>query len=198
MSQAIFPKLPGLTWGITRTPVWSTQVQTSSSGREMRAAYWSYPIWRYSLKYELLRADARQELQQLVGFFNARKGSFENFLFDDPDDNKAVEQAFGVTVAGHLHYQLARSYGGVIEPVLAPKPGAVLKANGTVLNPGEHYTLGDDGRVTLNVAPAPGYVLTWTGGFWWRCRFTDDSTSFEQFMHRLWSAQRIEFQTVKL
>ena len=49
MSNAIFPTLPGLKWGTTRTPQWSTQVQQASSGREMRAAFWSYPRWKYSL-----------------------------------------------------------------------------------------------------------------------------------------------------
>lgn len=197
MSNAIFPKLPGLTWGITRTPVWSTHIQTSSSGRELRAAYWSYPIWRYSLKYELLRAGAQQELQQLVGFFNAHRGSYESFLFDDPDDNTVQDQVFAVTTHGTLTYQLARSFGEFVEPVLEPKPGLVIKANGQVLTPGTHYTQEPGGRIHLLTGSTSGYVLSWTGGYWWRCRFTDDSTAFEQFMHRLWSARRVEFQTVK-
>ena len=37
MGNAVFPTLPGLKWGVTKTPIWSTQVQKSISGRELRA-----------------------------------------------------------------------------------------------------------------------------------------------------------------
>ena len=197
MSNAIFPKLPGIKWGSTRTPTWSTKVQTSTSGRELRAGYWSYPRWKYSLSYEVLRANALQELQQLVGFFNARQGQLDSFLFDDPNDNAVQAQTFGIVQAGVSRYQLARSYGGWVEPVTAPKPNPVIKAGSTTLNPGTHYTLGPDGTVTLLGGASAGQALTWTGGFHWRCRFLHDSADFEEFLHMLWSAKKIEFQTVK-
>lgn len=199
MSNDVFPALPGLKWGVTRTPVWSTKVQTSASGRELRANYWSYPVWRYSLSYEVLRAHAAyQELQRLVGFFNARRGQFDTFLYDDPTDNAATDQPLGVVRAGVNQYKLVRTYGGWVEPVHAPKPGIVLKANGAVLTPGTQYTMGDNGVITLSGGASIGQALTWTGGFYWRCRFIQDQTDFEHFLQRLWSARRVEFQTVKV
>lgn len=197
MSNAVFPSLPGIKWGSTRTPFWSTKVQTSASGRELRAGYWSHPRWKYSLSYEVLRANALQELQQLVGFFNARQGMLDTFLYDDPDDNTATAQAFGIVQAGVTQYQLARSYGGWVEPVIAPKANPVIKAGSTTLTPGTHYTLGNNGVVNLLGGASAGQSLTWTGGFYWRCRFLHDSADFEQFLYQLWSAKKIEFQTVK-
>ena len=199
MSNAIFPTLPGLKWGTTRTPQWSTQVQQASSGREMRAAFWSYPRWKYSLSYEVLRAgNGLQELQQLVGFFNARRGSFDSFLYEDPDDCTATAQQFGVVETGRTVYQLARAFGGFVEPVTEPKAaGLVIKAGSTTLTAGTHYTLGTGGRITLLGGATAGQVLTWSGGFYWRCRFLQDSAEFDQFMRQLWAAKKIEFQTVK-
>lgn len=199
MSNAIFPALPGLKWGTTRTPVWSTKVQTSASGRELRANYWSYPVWKYSLSYEVLREHAAlQEVQRLVGFFNARRGQFDTFLYDDPTDNAVVDQSLGFVRAGTRQYRLVRSYGGWVEPVHVPKPGIVLKAGGVVLTPGTHYTLGDNGVITLLGGASVGQALVWTGGFYWRCRFLQDQAEFEHFLQRLWAARRVEFQTVKV
>ena len=121
----------------------------------------------------------------------------DTFLYDDPDDNTATAQAFGIVQAGVTQYQLARSYGGWVEPVLAPKANPVIKAGGTTLTPGAHYTIGPTGIVTISSGASAGQALTWTGGFYWRCRFLHDSADFEQFLYQLWSAKKIEFQTVK-
>lgn len=58
MGNAVFPALPGLKWGAKKTPVWSTNIQKSANGRELRAAYYSYPQWRFSLSFEVLRTKA--------------------------------------------------------------------------------------------------------------------------------------------
>jgi hypothetical protein len=36
MSNLLYPTLPGLTWPVGRSPVYSTGVQSSTSGREVR------------------------------------------------------------------------------------------------------------------------------------------------------------------
>jgi uncharacterized protein (TIGR02217 family) len=121
MSNAVFPTLPGLAWGVTKTPIWSTKVQRAASGRELRASYYSYPLWKFQLNYEVLRANALAELQTLVGFFNARQGSFDTFLYEDRDDKSVTDQAFGIATPAQSQYQLVRDFGGYVEPVLAPK-----------------------------------------------------------------------------
>src|SRR5881392_838119 len=97
MSNAIFPTLPGLMWGVLKTPTWVTAIQTSVSGKEVRTAYRDRPIWKFALSYEFLRSvPAYGELQTLMAFFNSRKGSFDSFLFMDADDNTATAQSFGI------------------------------------------------------------------------------------------------------
>lgn len=131
MSNAVFPALPGLIYPVTKTPMWRTKVQESTSGKETRIGYWSYPRWKYEIGFDVLRSGALTELQQLAGFFNARNGSFDSWLFDDPDDNAVVDQSLGVADGVQTTFQLARALGGYVEPVLAPKADAIVYSGGT-------------------------------------------------------------------
>lgn len=199
MGNAIFPTFPGLKWGRKKTAVWSTGTQKSASGREFRTAYYSYPQWRFSLSFEVLRTKASvNELEQLAGFFNARKGSFESFLYEDPTDNAVTDQAIGNTVQGVTRYQLVRSMGGFIEPVLAVKERPAVKVGGTALTYGRDYTVTDKGVLVFNTPQPPNSLITWTGGFYFRVRFTSDTIDFENVLGSLWTAKKIEFTSVKL
>lgn len=127
MSNAIFPTLPGLSWGSTREPIWVTSAKKSLSGMEQRAGYMSYPLYRIKLSYEFLRAGAEAELQMLVGFFNQRGGDLESFLFDDPADNTAVDQQFGIGDGTTTVFRLGRTLGGAYEPVSAVNGTPVIR-----------------------------------------------------------------------
>lgn len=199
MGNAIFPTFPGLKWGRKKTAVWSTGTQKSASGREFRTAYYTYPQWRFSLSFEVLRTKAAvNELEQLAGFFNARKGSFESFLYEDPTDNAVIDQTIGNTVQGVTRYQLVRSMGGFIEPVLAVKERPAVKVGGVALTYGRDYTVTDKGVLVFNAPQPPNSLITWTGGFYFRVRFTSDTIDFENVLGSLWTAKKIEFTSVKL
>lgn len=199
MGNAVFPTFPGLKWGRKKTAVWSTGTQKSASGREFRTAYYTYPQWRFSLSFEVLRTKASvNELEKLAGFFNARKGSFESFLYEDPADNAVTDQPVGNTVQGVARYQLVRSMGGFIEPVSAVKERPAVKVGGTALAYGRDYTVTDKGVLVFNTPQPPGCPITWTGGFYFRVRFTSDTVDFENVLGSLWAAKKIEFTSVKL
>ncbi|HFA9801276.1 TPA: DUF2460 domain-containing protein, partial [Neisseria gonorrhoeae] len=192
-------EFPGLKWGRKKTAVWSTGTQKSASGREFRTAYYTYPQWRFSLSFEVLRTKASvNELEKLAGFFNARKGSFESFLYEDPADNAVTDQPVGNTVQGVARYQLVRSMGGFIEPVSAVKERPAVKVGGTALAYGRDYTVTDKGVLVFNTPQPPGRPITWTGGFYFRVRFTSDTVDFENVLGSLWAAKKIEFTSVKL
>ena len=96
MSDSVFPSLPGIAWNTVRTPMWATRVQTAISGKETRQADWSYPRYSWELNYDFLRsAPSFGELQTLIGFINARQGSFGTFLYTDDDDNGVTGQQIG-------------------------------------------------------------------------------------------------------
>jgi uncharacterized protein (TIGR02217 family) len=194
MSDAVFPSLPGLSWSVTRSPVWKTIIKESVSGVELRAALMAYPRYQIKLSFEFLRAGpAWGELQALVGFFNARRGSWDSFLFLDPTDNTVQAGRFGTGDGATRTFQLSRSVGAFVEPV-TDTVGVPLVYVGGVLQSG--YTVAR-GKVAFVTAPAAGAAITWSGQFYKRCRFSKDSTEFEEFMYQLHSAKSIELITVK-
>jgi len=192
MSQAVYPVLPGLTYGVIKSPTFSTRVQTAVSGKELRAAFWATPIWYYTLVYEFLRNTAAfNELQTLLGFFNARQGKFDSFLLSDPDDNAVTAQLFGTGDGATTAFQLARSYGGFLEPVKDLNGTAAIYNAGVLQVVTTNYTISATGLVTFVTAPASGHALTWTGSYYWRCRFDLDSVDFNKFMATFWEVKQV-------
>jgi uncharacterized protein (TIGR02217 family) len=190
MSNRILPALPGLSWNVTRRPVWSTRIHTAVSGREARFRRWSYPKWSYRLGYEVLRANAAlAELQQLVGFFNSHGGSAESWLYEDPNDRQATAQQFGVGDGVKASFQLVRAYGGYTEPVFELDGVPTVFVNGV---PQPNFSI-VAGLVTFNTPPAAGAVLTWTGRYFWRVRFLQDQLEFNEFMRQLFELKSMEF-----
>jgi hypothetical protein len=57
------------------------------------------------------------ELQTLGGFFLARQGSYDSFLYSDPTDNTVTKQTFAAGDDVTTAFTLARAWGGFIEPI---------------------------------------------------------------------------------
>lgn len=191
MSEPIFPALAGLGWQMVKTPVWSTIVQRSANGRELRSALYANPLWEFSLTFEFLRAGAEQEYQQLIGLFNISKGMFGTFLFSDPTDNTVTDQPFGSGNGSQILFPLSRTIGTFAEPIAAVDGTPIIKAGGTQITA---FTIAN-GLVTF--ASPPTGQLTWSGKFFYRCRFLEDKADFENFLYRLWTAKKIKFQSVR-
>jgi uncharacterized protein (TIGR02217 family) len=159
----------------------------------------AYPWWQWELTYELLRSDsANNEFQTLVGFYNQQKGAAIPFCFLDSVDNAATNQTFGTGDGISTQFQLFRTFGNVYEPVLAPYGGVTVYKGGTMLTPTTDFTVSNLGLVTFTVAPVLGAALTWTGTFYWICRFLDDQIEFENFMNNYWMCKKILFKSKKL
>jgi len=193
MSTAVFPTLPGLSIEVSKSPEFSTAVRTFASGRSVSMAYWSYPRWQFKLRFDFLRAGAEAEFQQLAGFFLARQGRFDPFLFLDPDDNAVTDQPFGTGDGSTTIFQLVRSFQGFTEPIFGVLGTPVVKVAGAPTA----VTVLPDGKVSFGVAPAGGAALTWSGQFYFRVRFADDVTEFERFLADLWRTRSITLEGVK-
>src|ERR1051326_8827366 len=101
MSNLLFPKVRGLGWTITKNPTFSTEIQSSLAGREVRVQNFQNPIWEFTLAYEYLLNDPRLRdeneqtpLETLVGFFLARGGQFDDFLLNESDLTCAMSEDF--------------------------------------------------------------------------------------------------------
>ena len=195
MSNAVYPTLAGLSWNSTKTPLFSTKVQTSVNLTELRASMSSAPIYDIVLAYDLLRDNSTfDELHTILGFFMARYGSWDSFLYLDPDDNLATSQSFGIGDGTTTVFQLQRSLGFFAEKVCNLLGAATLYVGGVLQTSG--YTINATGLVTFTVAPANGQALTWSGSYYYRCRFDDAATPFalNQFMTKLWELKAVQFR----
>lgn len=111
--------LPGLSIEVTKTPRFRTTISEAASGGEVRYAQAEYPRWDFELSYEFLedRALADTSLKTIMGFFLARQGSFDSWLFKDPDDYLAVGGVCGISDGVTTEFPLCRSMGGFNEKV---------------------------------------------------------------------------------
>lgn len=190
MSNAVFPTLPGLAWSIVKTPTWSTRIQQSVSGKEIRLADRLRPIWKFALTYEVLRGgSAFTEINQLIAFFNLRMGRFDSFLLSDGSDNAATAQPFGTGDGTTRTFALTHTIQGWTEPIGSTTAPTVYVAGTST---GAYTLSSDGGSVTFTTAPTAGAALTWTGTFYYRVRFEKDMLDFDQFMKDLWQLKKCE------
>lgn len=194
MSQAVLPVLPGLSWDISAAPEFKTKVHRAVSGYEVRAAFMAYPLWTFMLKYDLIRDSVSYpELDTLIGFFNLRQGSFDSFLYSCPADNSVTAMGFGTGNASNKVFPLTRSMGGFAEPVQNLNGNPQIYVAGVLKALTTDYTISATGVVTFVAAPANGAALTWTGAFYYRCRFLSDTLAPKQFMQNLYNLDKFDF-----
>lgn len=194
MSNAIFPVMPGLAWNVGKSPSFNTLAHRAASGRELRVATMQYPLWKYSLTFEVLRQDTvASELQTLCGFFLARQGSFDSFLYSDPNDNLVTTQSFGTGDGTTTQFQLIRAWGLFAEPVMNVNVITNVKVNGATKILTTDYSVSATGVVTFVVAPPASATITWTGTYYYRVRFLLDNADFNQMLSNLWELKKLEF-----
>jgi|SRR5882672_7906393 len=200
MSTQVYPVLNGLGFPVTRSSVWSNNIQRNVSGKRVAIALWSYPLYQWELTYNYLRAAiAFGEMQTLEGFFNKRQGRFDSWLFADPDDNAVTAQAIATGDGVKSTFQLQRTFGGATMPVLAPNVLTAAKING-VTQAGVTMTVwgsATPGMITFSAPPGNGTAITADFSYYFPCEFTDDTMSFEKFLATLWSVKSVKFQSLK-
>lgn len=194
MSDAIFPELPGLTWNREKNPEFNNIIQTAANGNEKAVMLWVYPKWYFKLSYECLRAGEKKELEQIVGFFLQRRGNFDTFLYRDPNDYQVTNQPIGVGDGTTKECQLARNFGGFIEPVWGVINKPVITVGGVSVD----FTFDTRGLIAFNAPPAAGdQIRVVSCDFYYRVRFVENIGQFNEFVAKLWEARSIEFVTSK-
>lgn len=208
MGNLFFPVLRGLTWKGKKQIGFATLPIDSQGGRDEQFAQWIYPVWRWDLDYSFVKQgrigeDLAPGLNQLLAFFNAMGGGFEDFIYRDPYDNQVTNQ-YLFTGDGHTNtVQLFRTVTGTNavfnEPVYyVPAAGSappIQPSSGdaflTVSDNGGTPTFqgNTDGLMTLNFTPAPGHIITWSGNFYFRVHFAQEMLKCEEFMFLYHSAQ---------
>lgn len=194
MGNALFPDLIGLKAERSAEPEFTTRIQRGVSGAEARAAMQAYPTVRFTLAYDVIRHGTAADLRQLKGFFLARRGAFDSFLFTDETDFAVTDQAIGTGDGTTTQFQLARTWGydansQLTEPVMNVNAITNVKKAGTTTTA---YTLSSTGLITFTTAPTTGQAVTWTGSYYYRARFSSDNLSFDRFLQDLYSTKKVE------
>ncbi len=196
MTLLVFPTLDGLELNLSKRPEFNTAVFESVSGYESRVQLRRYPKYTFTLNFEFLieNRDERQ-LSELMGFMLEHGGKYGAFLFTDPTDNAVTDCVIGTGDGNTTLFQLARPLRNFAEPVENVNGHPVLMLDGIEQVRAVDYSLSTTGRVEFLLAPpADGAVISWTGQFYYRVRFAEDSYNFDQ----LQSAEFYQCQSMSL
>ncbi|MBO6719156.1 MAG: DUF2460 domain-containing protein [Rhizobiaceae bacterium] len=173
--EILFPT--AISFGATGGPERRNEIVRLTSGAEQRNARFQASRRRYDVGTGVR---SLEDLQELIAFFEARRGSLHGFRFRDPFERRSgapavavapTDQQIGTGDGSNRDYQLTKIYGagadGYQRPITKPVAGTVRVAVG-----GVEKTLGADfevdvttGIVTFVEAETPGSESIVTAGF---------------------------------
>jgi uncharacterized protein (TIGR02217 family) len=193
MTLPIFPTLAGRTWPIARRPSFNTTMQAGLTGKRTPVRYQSEPRWSYEFDIELMR-DATTELNDMLNVFLLQYGRYGTFLYNEAVDNSVTDDLIGTGDGATNTFFLTRSRYGFVQRIAgaALDGAATIKVNGVTA---VGVTVSSNGVVTFGVAPSAGQPVTWTGSYYWVCRFDDDALDLENFMSGKWAVKSLKFST---
>lgn len=171
MAMKKFPNIRSFAWNSSKQQKWSTTIQKSASGRVRTMTNQLYPEWVISASYDML-TDA--EANTLSGFVALLKGSFEPFLWLDPEDHKETAAPLAEISSGKFQ-TIVRigefvEYAAYIENVTVYVDGVAQETSA--------YTV-SDGIITFKVAPTSENV-TADYIYYWKVMLSDDGLTINK------------------
>ncbi len=197
--MTLFPSIPSLAWAVLREPVFSTLASKHVSGKTTRATNAVFPLWKFTLTYDVLLSDpSTMWLQQLRGFFESMYGQETTFLFQDPEFYNNYHQVLGTGNGSQTDFPFIRSLGsyysepvGQVATLVNVYLGGVLQSSGFSVQYTPYPVL------RFSTPPGAGVQVMADFTYYFVCRFLADDMDFEEFMNQMHAAQRVQFQSVK-
>jgi uncharacterized protein (TIGR02217 family) len=160
--------------GSTGGPERRTDVVTTASGREERNSRWANSRRKYNVGFGVKTV---AQLQEVISFFEGRRGKLHAFRFRDLTDYKScaanavpqrTDQVLGTGTGALATFQLLKRYGGpsreYVRVIAAPVVGSVVVAVNGVASVA--FTLNAaTGVVTFNAGSIPAAGAVVTAGF---------------------------------
>lgn len=224
----VLPHLPGRNVKISKGPMWSGQVIKTASGRRRPTSYWPFPLWQFSISYDVIRGipPTQDELSIMWEFYNTMSGPYGGtWLYADRDDAQLRTSALQDNSTGAplldpathqpetdpgspypLGYTFAIGDGATRVFQLSRFVNSWVEPVANVFQPlvmdNGVYTPGAytvaNGQVTFSSAPLAGHALSWFGYFYFQCAFVDDTLSFDQIVRQLWSGKGLKFESIRV
>jgi uncharacterized protein (TIGR02217 family) len=164
-----------------------TIVSESEAGKEQRYQKWQRPRRTFRVK---LDARTNAESKTLWNFYQDHKGSFDSFLFQNPNENPVSSERFGSGDGARAVFYLGNSVGVATgDLILTPSSAAIKRSIGGT---GDFltfaaYTIDENiGQLTTTVPLPTGDVLRADYNFRYRVRFKDDNLTRENFATNLY------------
>jgi len=124
----IYPDLQGLSYPVTRRPIFKNLKHETVTGRVVTATYMQYPLYEFDLSYDYLSAADRESL---IGFFLAQGGDLTPFYFDaGPGDDAVTKQSIGSGDGAAKTFNLLRGLGNFSEPIPASFGSPIVYTSG--------------------------------------------------------------------
>ena len=207
MSNPIFPTLSGMKWDRIKRPIFNTNVDQTASGAEFRSTNQLYPIYEFDLMVEYM---SQTDLNNLEGLYLNCQGAFAPFYFDHANDDTIPSGSpvgFGIGDGSTKAFTLLKPTGSYLDPIggtnnnygITPGTNNVVYDNGTPVSAAS-YSASDGGFgavVTFTTAPLSGHVLTYTGFYYYLCRFKEDTSDFNQFMNLMYENKGFTIRTCR-
>ena len=176
MSFPIMPTMPiSMASGLKKTPNFNTVRQVGAAGINSAVALKPYPTWDFEFALDHITGNektATSVVAQILGTFMATAGGANLFLFTDPQDNTLVGAQFGVGDGTSTKFQLSRNIYGQPDIIQNTNGTPNIYVNGTITAPA---SISATGVVTFSTAPINTGILTWSGSFYFLCRFSEDT-----------------------
>ena len=161
-----FPELRKFSWNSTFEEKWNTTVQKSASGRVRTLTNQLYPAWTVKAK-----------------------GSFEAFLWLDPEHN--TEKGAPLAQVSSSKYQCVARIGSYVEPVEYVENVTVL-VNGAIV-PATNYTV-SGGIITFRQIPSGTVTANYT--YYWKVILADDGLTISKKFDNINTAE-IKLEVVR-
>lgn len=173
--EILFPE--DISYGSSGGPGFNTTVIELTSGHEQRNINWSEAKATYEANHGI---KTREQMEELIDFFWARRGKAYGFRFKDWADYQLENEVIGVGDGVTTQFQVIKTYepsGYPYQRIIRKiNPGTLeVRKNGAVLlQPGYCSVDNNTGLVSFATAPEIGDILAVTGEFHVPVRFDID------------------------
>lgn len=164
-----------------------TIVSESEGGKEQRYQKWQKPKRLFRIK---LDARSPSDTDDIWRFYTRHKGSFDSFLFQNPNENPVTAETVGSGDGIKSVFYLGGKVDiGSGDCIVTPGSATLTRSVGGT---GDYlsfttFTIDEPvGQITTNAVLPSGDVLRATYNFRYRVRFKEDSLTRENFASDLW------------
>ena len=165
-----------------------TLVSESEAGKEQRYQKWLRPRRTFRL---VLRSRNPSDTDSIWRFYTRHKGSFDSFLFQNPNENPVTAETAGSGDGVKSVFYLGNKVDiGTGDLIVSPSTAVLTRSVGGT---GDYlaftaFTIDEPiGQITTNAVLPSGDVLRANYNFRYRTRFQEDQLSREAFAADLWN-----------